>query len=100
MNFLFVCCHVIMHTRRHVLLPSFGEGHAMAVAVCRRPYTTEVRGKSQDSPRGICGRPSETWTAVPPFPPVITRSTVSTIPPELHIYSHSFAIDACGGAIG
>jgi hypothetical protein len=65
MNFLFVCCRAIMHTPRRVLLSLFGKGRAMPVAVCRRPFTTEARDKSQDSPRGICGGPSEIGTAFP-----------------------------------
>ena len=89
MNFLFLCSRGIMHTRRPILrvLPSFGKGRAMAVAVSRRPFTMEARDKSQDSPRGICGGPSETGTA---FPPIITLSSISIVHPLLHIYIFSF----------
>jgi len=68
----------------------------MSVAVSRRPLTTEARDKSQDSPRGIYGGPSETGTACSH---IISLSSISIIPPVLHIYSHSTVIDACSGAV-
>ena len=46
----------------------------MAVAVSRRPLTAETRDKFQDSPRGICGGPSETGTA---FSPIIALTCIS-----------------------
>jgi hypothetical protein len=97
MNFLFVCRFAIMHTRRRKQLPSFGKGRVMAVAVSRRPLTAKARDKSQNSPREICGGSSMTGTTIPP---IIVLSFNSIIPPVLHIYCHSSAFDARGGAVG
>jgi len=42
------------------------DGRAMAQAVCRLPFTTEARVRSQVSPSGICGGQSGTETGFYP----------------------------------
>lgn len=60
-----------------------GGGRTMAQAVSRQPLSGAVEPCDQITPRCTCGEQSGTGTV---FLPVFRLSTVSTIPPPLHIH--------------